>query len=137
MGQAQMKSIKPELTKKEVEAIIEAKAIEAKAKAAELSTKLGVKVHPITFIVDAQASDFVIGYIKEPGRLVKMRAMDKVTMGQSSFAYQELLEACILKDVSDERILSEKSENDKYNLGAANFCGSLLIIASDLTEKKN
>ncbi len=126
------------LTLKEVDNRIAEKNIEVLAKAEELTTKLGIKVHPITFIVDSQASDFVIGYIKEPSRLVKMRAMDKVSLGQSSFAYLELLESCIIKDESDPRILSEKPENDTYNLGASKFCGNLLVIATDLSDiKKN
>jgi hypothetical protein len=62
---------------------------------------------------DSQASEFVIGYIKEPTRLSKMRAIDKVNTGQASFAYQELLESCLIKEESDALILSEKAENDK------------------------
>ncbi len=125
-----------ELTKKEVEAKIAAKAEEVKQHAAELSARLGVKVSPVTFIVDGQASEFIIGYVKEPTRLTKMRAIDKVNQGQASFAYQELLESCLIKEESDARILSEKPEHDKYNLGAAQFCGNLLVMATDLTDTK-
>lgn len=137
MGEPKLKPVPQLLTAKEVDAIIADKSVEVKAKAEQLSAKLGIKVHPFTAIIDSQASDFVIGYVKEPGRLVKMRAMDKVNMGQASFAYQELLEACLIKEESDERITSERSENDKYNLGCAEFCGKMLIIATDLTEKKS
>lgn len=113
------------------------KQVEVKAKAEELTTKLGVKVHPLTMVADIDKGDFVIGYIKEPARLAKARAIDKVNMGNASFAYMELLEACLIDAESDPRIKNESPENDKYNLGACKFCGDLLLLAIDVTEKKN
>lgn len=116
---------------------------EVKCKAAELSDKLGVKVHPLTFINRVkgeedkeESEELVAGFVKEPGRLNKSRAMDKVSMGMPSVAYAELLEACLIKEESDPRLYSKASENDKYVLGAEQFCGGLLIISQDVTEVK-
>ncbi len=127
---------KKELTPKEIQAKIAEKNIESAAKAVELTKKLGVKVHFMSFITDPQASDFVVGFVKEPSRLVKARAIDRVKQGNPSLAYQELLEIVLIKEESDPRITSEASENDKYNLGACEFCGGLLIIAVDTNDTK-
>lgn len=113
------------------------KQVEVKAKAAELSEKLKVVVHPLTMVADLDKGDFVVGYIKEPNRVAKARSIDKVNMGQASFAYSDLLELCLIKEESDPRITSESPDCDKFNLGACKFCGDLLVYSIDLTEKKN
>lgn len=105
-------------------------------KAVELSKSLGCIVHPITFINGVE-DDIVFGFIKEPSFLVKARAMDKVYNGMGFTANLEILEACILKEHTDPRMLSEVVPNDKFKLGAAKYAGELLLIATDQTEKKN
>ncbi|EHQ30025.1 hypothetical protein [Mucilaginibacter paludis] len=105
-------------------------------KAEELTVKEGVKVYPITFI-GKDESDLVIGFIKEPSFLVKARAMDKVYTGMGFSANLEILSACLLTEHSDPRLLSETYPNDRYKLGAAKYCGDLLLMATDQTEKKS
>lgn len=101
-------------------------------KAEQLTKIYGVKVHPFLLRDDDIE---VVGYVKEPSRLAKYRYLDKAMTGAMSAA-SELLEICLLKEESDPKITSEASENDKYNIGAATFCASLLNISSD-TLKKN
>ena len=109
----------------------------AEAKAAELTIKEGVKVHPMIFKGNGDDNDWAIGFIKEPQRIAKARAMDKSLMGQPFSLGIDVLEACIIKEESDPRILSEKSEHDNINLGAINFAGSLIRLSIEQSEKKN
>lgn len=121
-------------------------------KAAELTKSLGCIVHPITFVnytedqvtkikagedISDDETDIVYGFLKEPSFLVKARAMDKVYNGMGFTANLEILEACIIKDQTDPRMMSEVAPNDKFKLGAAKYAGELLLIAKDQTEKKN
>lgn len=115
---------------------INIKIAAAKEKATELTEKLGVKVHPMVFYTTAGSDDLVIGFVKEPNRLVKARAMDKVQLGQFSDAYADLLTICLVKEDSDHRITSESSENDKYYFGATKFCGGMLKLSLDQAEEK-
>lgn len=88
------------------------------AKAEALGKELNIKVFPILFQEsDDPTAEQIIGYIMEPSRMVKLRALDKSLMSQMSAA-SELLDICILKEHSDPRIYSEKSEHDKFYIGA-------------------
>lgn len=109
---------------------------EIKAKAEELSEKLGVKVHPMTFR-GVDDNDLVVGFVKEPPFLVKARAMDKTYGGMGFTAGVEIMEACLIKEETDPRIVSGLSRDDNYRMGAAKFCGDLIKYSVDLTEKKN
>lgn len=87
-------------------------------KAAELGEKYNCKVIPLMFYDDqVEPMEQVVGYMKAPQRIVKMRALDK-SMQSPSFAGAELLEACLLKDDSDPRIYSQKEEHDHIYIGA-------------------
>jgi len=105
-------------------------------KAEALTKKEGVKVYPIIFI-DKDETDLVFGFVKEPSFLVKARAMDKVYTGMGFSANLEILQSCILTEHSDPRLLSETYPNDRFKLGAAKYCGDLLLMAKDQTEKKS
>ena len=102
------------MTKEEV--IVKKEKSEAQTKADKLSEKLGITVHPIVFQEDKD-SPLVVGYIKEPSRMVKLAVLDKSVMGGFSAA-AEMLETVLLKEESDPRIYSERSEDDKIYLGA-------------------
>lgn len=109
---------------------------EVKAKAEELSEKMGVKVLPMTFRGNDE-NDLVVGFLKEPPFLVKARAMDKMYAGMSFTAGMDIMEACLIKEETDPRILSPLPINDTYKLGAIKFCGELVTYRVDITEKKN
>lgn len=109
---------------------------EVKKKAEDLSEKFGVKVHAMTFR-GVDENDLVVGFVKEPPFLVKARAMDKTYGGMGFTAGIEIMEACLIKDETDPRILSILPVNDNFKMGAAKFCGDLVKLALDLTEKKN
>jgi hypothetical protein len=102
----------------------------------ELSAKHGCKVHAMKFKGDRSDEDWAIGFIKEPLRIVKARAMDKMLMGQGFSVGAEIVEACLLKEESDPRILSEAPENDKYALGAEKFATDLIALSLDQSKKK-
>lgn len=109
---------------------------EIKQKAADLTKELNVEVHPMTFIGDSP-DDLVVGFVKEPPFLTKARAMDKVYAGMGFTANIEIMDLCLLKEHSDKRIYTESAQNDRYRLGCAKFCGNLLLLSTDVTEKKN
>jgi hypothetical protein len=115
---------------------LEEKKTEINAKADALTQALNTKVHAFVFKGDKSEDDFVVGYIKEPPRLVKQRAMDKTLMGQGFSVGAEIIQACILKEETDPRILSELSENDRYALGAENFATELVSVSLDQLKKK-
>lgn len=87
-------------------------------KAAELSQQIGRKVFPLVFVNEIEGNDEqIVGYMQNPSRVVKMKAFDKTVISQAS-AGAELLENCLLKEHSDERIYSEKEEYDHIYMGA-------------------
>lgn len=106
---------------------------EIKLKADELSTREGCKVHPLVF--KAEGEDQVIGFMKEPPRHVKLRVMDKGMVSPITAA-SEVVEAYILKDVSDSRIWDEKPENDKFYIGATMEAYNMISMAINQYKKK-
>jgi hypothetical protein len=85
---------------------------------------------------DTEKLDPVIGYIKEPPRLVKIRVLDKSSQVGDFAAASEMLDLCLIKDASDYRIYSEKSEHDSYFLGACYSAQKILQIALSQFKKK-
>ena len=106
---------------------------EIEKKAAELSAKYLCKVTPVVFKDENDLN--VVGYVKEPNRESKARVMDK-SMTSPVTAACELLDAIIIKAESDTRIISQKSEDDKYYLGAAMSAYSLIELSLDIFKKK-
>lgn len=109
------------------------------AKAAELSVKHGVPVHPILFFdvkSDPTKQDPVIGYIKEPALEVKVRVLDKGEQQGIFAAALEMLEFCLDKEASDARISDRKPCNDKYVLGACLQAQQIIEIAISFFKKK-
>lgn len=107
---------------------------EIQSKADELSIRENCKVHPLVFqdLNDVSNVDAkVIGYVKEPNRMTKLRYMDKALIGSSS-AGAEVVDSHLLLDVSDPRILKE----DTYYLGAVNALNSIITLAVDQFKKK-
>jgi hypothetical protein len=107
---------------------------EIQKKAGELSQRENCKVHPLIFV--AENDEKVVGYIKEPMRIVKQRALDSAIQKGATVAAGELLEAILIKDASDPRIYVELPENDKYFLGASMACMELIKISQEQFKKK-
>lgn len=107
---------------------------EAQIKADELTTSLGIKVHAIVF-QESQDSTEVVGFIKEPSRMLKLAVLDKSVMGSFSAA-SEMLESVLLKEHSDPRIYSERSEDDKIYLGAVMAAYDLVKFSVNTLKKK-
>jgi hypothetical protein len=107
---------------------------EAILKADELTKTLNVKVHPIVF-QDNENSEPIIGFIKEPSRMVKLAVLDKSVMGGFSAA-AEVLDSILIKEESDPRIYSENPEHDSIYLGAVSACYELITLNRNLLKKK-
>ncbi|QTE37473.1 hypothetical protein J3L18_30985 [Mucilaginibacter gossypii] len=103
-------------------------------KADDLSAQLNVKVHAFVAI-DGTEDNKLVAFIREPNRLIKSRAMDKTYNGMGFTAGSEMFEACVVREETDPRFLSEAPENDKFYMGASKFCGDLLILATNNTKK--
>ena len=114
---------------------LEAAKKAAEEKAVERSQKLGVKVRPMVFVVQAHGAEPVVGFIKEPPRQVKLAIMDKIHSGFYS-ACDQALDVVLLKEESDPRISSERSEDDVYRMGAVNLLSELIQYAANQLDKK-
>lgn len=105
-------------------------------RAAELEKKYDCKIHPLLFnSQDDGDGEWIIGFMKEPNRLTKIRVLDKTLTGMM-VASAELLEAIILKEESDPRIMSEAPEYDKYYLGAVMAAQSIIKYSANTFKKK-
>jgi hypothetical protein len=102
--------------------------------AAELTAQLKVQVHAIVF-KENEDSPEIVGYIKEPSRAVKLAVLDKSVMGGFSAA-AEMLDLVLLKEHSDPRISSERSEDDKIYLGAVMAAYDLVKFSTNTLKKK-
>ena len=108
----------------------------AEAKAHEIEKILKLyKVHPLVF-KDEKTGEFIVGFIKEPERIVKHRILDKTVTGSVSAA-AECLEIILIKEYSDARIYSEDPENDDINLGAVMACLELIKYKVNTFKKKS
>jgi hypothetical protein len=112
--------------------ILEKAKAEAEAKALELSKTYGKEITPFVFIIKDEA---IIGYMQEPDRLSKMRAIDMYEQSRTQ-AGDIILKTGLLQNESDKRILDEKPENDSIYLGAIEFATKFVLIASEQLKKK-
>lgn len=104
-------------------------------KAAALTLSKGVKVYPIIFKESDTSEEFIFGYMTEPPRFVKLRVLDKSNIGGYTAA-NELLDAVLIKEESDPRISSERSEDDPINIGATIAAYDLIQISINAFKKK-
>lgn len=104
---------------------------------AELSAQYKCKIHPVIFGLDdgKQSDERIVGYLKEPPRTAKVRAMDKAMNGVITAA-EELVEVCLLKEESDWRMSSEAPEWDYVHMGLCLAANNLVKSAQNLGELK-
>lgn len=111
---------------------IEAKRAEIEQKAIEIGKRMGCKVTPFLFV---KGEEFIVGYIKDPSRVDKMKALD-LNEHSPSQAGVHLLITSLIREESDPRILDETPENDPIYLGAIEAAKSTVSIYNDLVKKK-
>jgi hypothetical protein len=80
----------------------------------------------------------IVGYLKEPTYMQKAFCMDKLTTVGMMAAGEEMRSILTLTDEneSDPRTYSTASDCDKYRMGMATTCVSLLEIAANAFKKK-
>lgn len=100
----------------------------------ELCAKHSCNVLPIIF-KESEDSEEIVGFIKEPSRMVKLRMLDKSMTG-SMTASAEVFESILLKEDSDSRFSSEKSCDDKYYLGGVIEAFKTIEISVNTFKKK-
>ena len=106
---------------------------EINTRADELSKVHNVKVTPIVFF-DEDTNEKIVGYLKEPTRLQKQRALDKTLISQSS-AGEDLLMACLIKEESNPRIYSESSNDDAIVMGACQAALATVKLKQNIAKK--
>ncbi len=109
---------------------------EIQAKADELKAKFGVPIHPLVFKENEDGTgEDIIGFMKEPARIVKLRVLDKSVMSAMTAA-SELLDMCLIKEESDPRMYSEAIENDKIYIGACMAASAIIRYSTNQFKKK-
>lgn len=127
-----MNTPKEKLTEEQIKDAAFAEDIESKA--SELEKEHKCKVHPIIFQA-SKDSEKIVGYIKEPARIVKMRALNKGEIDKMG-AGADILECTLIKEASDARIYSEASENDAIYIGACVAALKRIDVMMDVYKKK-
>ena len=102
------------------------------AKRVRLSKELGKEVHLCVF--ETEEKEEIVGFMKEPDRLVKMRALDMSLQSWTSAA-NILLETSLIKEHSDPRILDENPDNDKIYFGFLMKANELVKFYSEKQKK--
>lgn len=109
--------------------------VDYQAKALEIEKALGIyKVHPLIF-KDEETGEDIIGYLKEPDRIVKLRVLDKSMMSPVTAA-AELMEIILIKEYSDPRFSSERPQDDRIYLGATMAAFDLIKYSVNTFKKK-
>lgn len=93
------------------------------------SSEMGVKVYPLSF-TDANDKQ-VIGFLKEPSRQAKLAAMDDL-MKSATQAGETILNACLIAEKSDPRILSD----DDVYVSATMDCLTIIKVYQNDVKKK-
>ena len=104
-----------------------------KEKADKLKQEYGCEIYPISFMLSE--GDQVVGFMKEPPRIVKLRVLDK-SLTSPMTAAAECLESVLIEKESDPRILSEKPEHDKIYLGACVEATKIIEFSANQFKKK-
>lgn len=111
----------------------ETQAIEAKC--LELAAKYDTpRVHP--YISEQEGQKPVIAFIKEPTYIQKMYAMDKLNSIGMLSAGDELRDILTIKEESDPITYGDTWQSDKYKLGIATLCITILEFAQNDFKKK-
>lgn len=104
-------------------------------KVQDLETTHECKIIQLVFI-DEETKEEVIGYMKKPNTLTKLRAMDQAVNGLFT-ASEKVLKASLIKEESDKRLWDEKEieKEDSFYLGAVNSVLNSIKIAQNQLKK--
>ena len=104
-------------------------------KVQDLETTHKCKIIQLVFI-DEETKEEVIGYMKKPNTLTKLRAMDQAVNGLFT-ASEKVLNASLIKEESDKRLWDEKEieKEDSFYLGAVNSVLNSIKIAQNQLKK--
>jgi len=106
---------------------------ELSEKAFELGKKYNCKIEPIEFFRDGEQ---IVGFIRTPNRMLKARTMDSATTQGTITAAGTLFEAILVREESDPRFSSDKSEDDDvYFGGALASFAKIEILTNQFTKK--
>ncbi len=101
----------------------------------ELQETLKTKIHVFCFHLPNTTS--AIAYLREPSFQVKKMAMD-MSLRSITSASELVLDSCIIKEESDERIWGENAEeeNPELRLGAIMRTQEIVVYYVDSLKKK-
>ena len=102
---------------------------EYQQKAEELTKQLGSKVHAIVFAIPG-SDDKIVGYVKEPDFITKLRWTDAYFAGSGYTMGNNLYDALLVKDQTDVRLYDTGNpDNQKYVMGGIKYLTDLVQIA--------
>ena len=111
---------------------------ELEAKAEQLSKENnGAEVIPIFYLdpLDPENGTPIVGFLKEPNRMTKAAIGDELL--KSSFrGYTTALQACLMKEVSDQRLTSNDRAYDAVIFAAGGEAANFVRIAISQFKKK-
>jgi len=97
-----------------------------------LEEKLKRKVYAFAFVVEGDEQ--VVAYLRDPERLLKMRAMDMI-MQSLTGSCEMLLKACIIEPESSSRIMSGLPEDDQIFMSALLEVQRVFKFYTDVLKK--
>ena len=104
----------------------------------EISRALGgVKVHACCYEEDPEHGQVLV-FLREPSLQMKLRALDSIGVGADNVfgTGSTLLEALIIKEHSDTRVLSGNPDFDQYYVALTAEAIGLCKAASNIIKKK-
>ena len=93
-----------------------------------------VKVH--LYVGLGEDNERIVGYLKEPSYQQKLMAMGKLSTTDPFLAAEERRGVLTSEEDSDERTFSKSNSCDKYRIGMATTCLTLLEVAANAFKKK-
>lgn len=105
-------------------------------KCLELAEKYKVsKVYCCVMIKADETRERIYAYFHEPNFLTKLSLIDVANRDGTRIAANQLRELTLLRDESHPIMVIENSANDRYQLGAAEFCIGIIDISRNELKK--
>jgi hypothetical protein len=99
----------------------------------------GSKVHALCYEENEEHGQVLV-FLKEPNLQIKIRSLDSIGAGNGADNLvgtgSKLLEALIIKEYSDPRVLSGHTDFDTYYIAAATEAIGLCKAATNIIKKK-
>lgn len=107
-------------------------------RAAELKVEHnGAEIEPLLFLdpKDAVNGQPIVGFLKEPNRATKANIGDQI-LKSHFMGNMVALQACLLTEISDKRLLSQDRDYDAVIFAAGEKAAAFVKISIDLIKKK-